>query len=161
MPDVAAVKRELTHLAEGRDDRPRAVVEAATRAVEDVKLAAAFVDEVGVPRLERAVETIARRGTEEGRAERETEVGTSETETDDQRALSHAGERALAAFERFRAACEASGTSEMGRESETNEARGPASRSVDSDERASSDRTSPVGNPSRNAFRVRMQRTDE
>ncbi|MFC4552233.1 MULTISPECIES: hypothetical protein [Halorussus] len=168
MPDVAAVKRELTHLAEGRDHRPRAVVEAATRAVEDVELAAAFADEVGTPRLERAVETMTRRA-EEGRMKEESEErGESESEergSDNHCTLARAGERALAAFERFRAACETNETSESGRGSKTNEARrlaeGTASRSVNPDERASSDRTSPVGNPSRNAFRVRMQRTDE
>ena len=106
MPDVATVKRALTLLAEDRDHHPHDVVETAVRAVEDVELAAAFVEEVGTAELERAVETLTqteRRGA--------TERGDGK----DQRTLSRAGERALAAFARFRAASDPAADAEPSR----------------------------------------------
>lgn len=75
--EVEETKAALRQLA---GDDPEAVVDRAVAAVDDLDAAAAFVEDVGVDELARAVES-----------------------TDDP-AVRHRGERALSAFRRFRAA---------------------------------------------------------
>ena len=76
-PALDETRAALRQLAGGD---PESVVDRAAAAVDDLEAAAAFVDDVGVDRLARTVEA-----------------------TDDP-AVSARGERALAAFRRFRAA---------------------------------------------------------
>ncbi|WP_254537700.1 hypothetical protein [Halomarina litorea] len=80
MADPAAVKRALARLARGEaSPQERPVVARAVAAVEDLPAAAAFAESGGVERL------------------RETLAAQSSPDP--------AGERALRAFERYRAAC--------------------------------------------------------
>jgi len=81
-----AAKRTLARLARDQPPRARPVVEAAVAATEDVSDAADFADRIGVDRLETAVATAERNDPD----------------------LARRGERALAAFRRFREAATSS-----------------------------------------------------
>jgi hypothetical protein len=84
--DVAAVKRALADLADaGSIEWSRAVVAEATDSLRRVEHAAAFADAGGPSRLALAIEQASRAG---------------------ERDLARRGQRALAAFERFRRAAE-------------------------------------------------------
>jgi len=84
--EPAARKRPAGRTVSDRPAEHRAVIEQASSATDDVEAAAAFVEEIGVDRLETAV------------AEAEREVS----------GLAEDGRAALAAFEQFRAAADGS-----------------------------------------------------